>query len=38
MPKPGNRDSDVRLKQAVFAGILKQHPQRLVMLPGRGFA
>jgi hypothetical protein len=32
MPKPANRVSDVRPKQAVFAASIKQHPKRLVML------
>jgi len=32
MPKPVQRVSEVRPKQAVFAASIKQHPKRLVML------
>src|SRR6185369_8662461 len=32
MPKPAQRVSDVRPKQAVFAASIKQFPQRLVLI------
>ena len=32
MPKPANRVSDARPRQAVFAASIRQHPKRLVML------